>query len=145
MAEEKSETKVKEKAASKNKAFVGIGRRKTAIAKVKLESGSGKVTVNEKELDKYFPLISQQAFVWQPLEEVKGKDKFDVAISTSGGGYNSQAEASRLGIARALIQYNPEWRQLIKPKGWLSRDSRKKERKKYGLKGARRAPQFSKR
>lgn len=123
-----------------------VGRRKAAIARVRLyPKGTGKVTVNEREYASYFPTLEQQLAVMQPLR-ITGTDKtFDVGVKVSGGGTHGQAEAVRHGIARTLLLVNEEYRRPLRAAGCLTRDSRVKERKKYGLKKARRAPQFSKR
>jgi small subunit ribosomal protein S9 len=124
----------------------GTGRRKSSVARVKLiPGGSGKITINGRPLDEYFGLETMKYIVKQPLELLGVTEKFDVEIKVAGGGYTGQAGAIRIGISRALLQADAENRAPLKKAGFLTRDSRMKERKKYGLKAARRAPQFSKR
>ena len=126
--------------------FYGTGRRKSSVARVKLiPGGSGKITINGRPLDEYFGLETMKYIVKQPLELLGVTEKFDVEIKVAGGGYTGQAGAIRIGISRALLQADAENRAQLKKAGFLTRDSRMKERKKYGLKAARRAPQFSKR
>ena len=126
--------------------FYGTGRRKSSVARVKLiPGGTGKVTINGRALDEYFGLETMKFIVRQPLVLLGLEEKFDVEIKVCGGGYTGQAGAIRFGIARALLQADGEYRAALKKEGFLTRDSRMKERKKYGLKAARRAPQFSKR
>ena len=126
--------------------FLGTGRRKTAVARVRLTSeGSGKVTVNGRAVENYFTVENQRTIAVQPLETVEMNEKADVRVRVSGGGIAGQAGAVRLGIARALEKYNGELRQALKDAGHLSRDPRKKERKKPGQPGARKKFQFSKR
>ena len=126
--------------------FWGTGRRKKAIARVRLiPSGSGEIVINGRTLEEYFPQGTTQYIVKQPLVEVKAEGKYDVHVSVVGGGFTGQAGAIRLGISRALLEAEPETRPTLKKAGFLTRDPRVKERKKYGLKKARRAPQFSKR
>ncbi len=126
--------------------FWGTGRRKKAIARVRLiPAGSGMITVNDKALEEYFPQGTTQYIVKQPLELLEVSAKYDVVVNVYGGGYTGQAGAIRLGIARALLQAEENCRPTLKKAGFLTRDPRAKERKKYGLKKARRAPQFSKR
>ncbi len=135
------------KAALKKKIqFWGTGRRKKAIARVRLvPSGSGAIVINDRSLENYFPMGTLQFIVKQPLNEVGADGKYDIFVNVIGGGYTGQAGAIRLGIARALLEAEPETRPALKKAGFLTRDPRVKERKKYGLKKARRAPQFSKR
>ena len=135
------------KATSKKKVqYWGTGRRKKAIARVRLlPAGDGNITINNKSLDEYFGLDTLKFIVRQPLALVDALAKYDVCVNVCGGGYTGQAGAIRHGIARALLQAEPEIRAALKKAGFLTRDSRMKERKKYGLKKARRAPQFSKR
>jgi small subunit ribosomal protein S9 len=135
------------KATSKKKVqYWGTGRRKKAIARVRLiPAGDGAITVNKKSLDEYFGLDTLKFIVRQPLELVEAAAKYDVIVNVCGGGFTGQAGAIRHGIARALLEAEPETRGALKKAGFLTRDSRMKERKKYGLKKARRAPQFSKR
>ena len=124
----------------------GTGRRKKAIARGRLiPSGSGAIVINDRALEDYFPMGTLQYIVKQPLVEVAAEGKYDIFVNVIGGGYTGQAGAIRLGIARALLQSEPEVRPALKKAGFLTRDPRVKERKKYGLKKARRAPQFSKR
>ena len=125
--------------------FYGTGRRKSSVARVRVYNGTGKVTVNDRDIDDYFGLETLKLIVRQPLALTGTTDKFDIVCRVSGGGVTGQAGAIRHGVARALLQYNEELRGELKKAGFLTRDPRMKERKKYGLKGARRAPQFSKR
>ena len=123
-----------------------IGRRKSAQARVRLHSGgSGKITVNDKAFEDYIPVASLQMSTKAPLEITDTTNVFDITVKATGGGIHGQADAIQLGIARALIDFNPEFRTTLKRMGFLKRDARVKERKKYGKKGARRAPQWSKR
>lgn len=133
------------KTATKNIAFLGTGRRKKSIARVRLVDGSGKITVNGKDLDEYFGVETLKVIVKQPLVASNTLDKYDVVCKVIGGGISGQAGAIRHGISRALLQANGEYRPVLKASGFLTRDARMKERKKYGLKKARKAPQFSKR
>ena len=135
------------KTTSKKKVqYWGTGRRKKAIARVRLlPAGDGTITINNKSLDEYFCLDTLKFIVRQPLALVDALTKYDVCVNVCGGGYTGQAGAVRHGIARALLVAEPETRAALKKAGFLTRDSRMKERKKYGLKKARRAPQFSKR
>ena len=125
--------------------YSAVGRRKEAIARVRLVAGDGKIIVNKRELDSYFGLETLKMTVRQPLELTKAGGEMDILVSVNGGGLTGQAGAIRHGISRALIKANPELRDMLKKAGFLTRDPRMKERKKYGLKAARRAPQFSKR
>jgi len=125
--------------------FYGTGRRKKSIARVYLEPGKGTITINKRSLDEYFGLETLKVIVCQPLEAVNATDKYDVTVTVKGGGFTGQAGAVRHGIARALCDADSDNRPVLKKAGYLTRDPRMKERKKYGLKGARRAPQFSKR
>lgn len=125
--------------------FYGTGRRKKSIARVYLEPGKGTITINKRPLDEYFGLETLKVIVCQPLEAVNATDKYDVTVTVKGGGFTGQAGAVRHGIARALCDADSDNRPMLKKAGYLTRDPRMKERKKYGLKGARRAPQFSKR
>jgi small subunit ribosomal protein S9 len=122
-----------------------IGRRKTAIARVYMKEGSGKITVNNRDYKTYFPAATLQYIVNQPLEITESVGKYDFTVNLDGGGITGQAEALRLGISRALIELNPEFRPPLKAKGLLRRDPRMVERKKYGQKKARKKFQFSKR
>lgn len=124
---------------------LGTGRRKTAVARVILRSGKGQITVNGRPFDHYFVSESARSMVRQPLLATETADRFDVTILSDGGGLNGQAGAARLGIARALIEFNSELRGKLKLLGFLTRDARQHERKKYGQKGARKRFQFSKR
>ena len=128
-----------------NGKFYGTGRRKSSIARVYLVPGTGNITINKRSLDEYFGLETLKVVVKQPLALTETADKFDVIVNVCGGGYTGQAGAIRHGIARALLQVDSEYRPVLKSAGFLTRDPRMKERKKYGLKAARRAPQFSKR
>ena len=125
--------------------FYGTGRRKKSIARVYLVPGTGKITINKRDIDEYFGLDTLKLIVRQPLELTKTTDKFDVIAKVEGGGFTGQAGAIRHGISRALLQADADYRPVLKKAGFLTRDPRMKERKKYGLKAARRAPQFSKR
>ena len=125
--------------------FYGTGRRKSSIARVYLVPGTGKVTINKRDMDDYFGMETLKVIVRQPLEATSTTDKFDVLVNVRGGGFTGQAGAIRHGISRALLQADGEFRPVLKKAGFLTRDPRMKERKKYGLKAARRAPQFSKR
>ena len=132
--------------AAKNVAkYYGTGRRKSSVARVYLVPGTGKVTINKRDIDEYFGLETLKVVLRQPLAATDTADKFDAIITVKGGGYTGQAGACRHGIARALLQADPDYRPVLKKAGYLTRDPRMKERKKYGLKAARRAPQFSKR
>ena len=131
--------------ADKKIVFYGTGRRKSSIARVRLIEGKGNITVNGKELDKFFGEETLKVIVKQPLTVTNTLDKYDVVCKVCGGGFSGQAGAIRHGIARALNEANAEYRPILKTKGFLTRDPRMKERKKYGLKKARKAPQFSKR
>ena len=123
----------------------GTGRRKSSVARVRLYNGTGKITINDRDIDDYFGLETLKLIVRQPLTITETTDKFDIVCRVAGGGVTGQAGAIRHGIARALLQSDAELRASLKKAGFLTRDPRMKERKKYGLKGARRAPQFSKR
>jgi small subunit ribosomal protein S9 len=123
----------------------GTGRRKRAVARVILRSGEGKITVNGRTFENYFPSSTARAIVKQPLLATETADKFDILINAAGGGPTGQAGAAKLGIARALLEFNAELRAKLKELGFLTRDARKSERKKYGQKGARKRFQFSKR
>ncbi len=125
--------------------FYGTGRRKKSVARVYLKPGTGKITINKRDIDDYFGFETLKITVRQPFVVTDTVDKFDVKVNVKGGGYTGQAGAIRHGIARALLTVDPEYRPALKKAGYLTRDPRMKERKKYGLKGARRAPQFSKR
>ena len=125
--------------------YYGTGRRKSSVARVYLVPGTGKITINKRDIDEYLGLETLKVVVRQPLVATDTVDKFDVLVNVKGGGYTGQAGAIRHGIARALLEVDPEFRPALKSAGYLTRDPRMKERKKYGLKAARRAPQFSKR
>ena len=125
--------------------FYGTGRRKKSIARVYLVPGTGNITINKRNIDDYFGLETLKVVVRQPLVATETTDKFDVLVTVKGGGYTGQAGAIRHGISRALLEADAEYRPTLKSAGYLTRDPRMKERKKYGLKAARRAPQFSKR
>ena len=133
------------KAKSDKIMFYGTGRRKSSIARVRLVEGKGTITINGKNIDEYLGTDTLKVIVRQPLTATNTLDKYDVICSVQGGGFTGQAGAIRLGIARALLEANSEYRPALKSAGFLTRDPRMKERKKYGLKKARRAPQFSKR
>ena len=122
-----------------------VGRRKEAVTRVFLTKGEGKITINDKDYKTYFPLVYLQNQVESPLKNIESLDKFDVVINASGGGVKGQAEAAKLGIARGLLEINPEYRPVLKAAGLLKRDPRSVERKKFGHKKARRSYQFSKR
>ena len=123
----------------------GTGRRKSSVARVYLVPGSGKITINKRDIDEYFGLDTLKVIVRQPLVATETSDKFDVLVNVKGGGYTGQAGAIRHGISRALLTVDGDYRPVLKKAGFLTRDPRMKERKKYGLKAARRAPQFCKR
>ena len=125
--------------------FYGTGRRKHSVARVRVYNGTGKVTINGRDMNDYFGLETLKLLVNSPLVLTENEGKFDVVVNVVGGGCSGQAGAIRHGLSRALLQYNPELRPVLKKAGFLTRDPRMKERKKYGLKAARRAPQFSKR
>jgi small subunit ribosomal protein S9 len=125
--------------------YYGTGRRKKSIARVRLVKGTGNITINKRDIDDYFGLETLKLITRQPFEATQTTGKFDVIATVTGGGVTGQAGAIRLGIARALLEADEGYRPLLKAKGLLTRDPRMKERKKYGLKAARRAPQFSKR
>ena len=137
---------------AKDRKFYGTGRRKSAVARVTLTPGTGKITVNGKDVHEYMPYEVSVMDLTQPLEVTGNKETFDIEANVSGGGFSGQAGAIRLGITRALLEYDKaneekedSYRKKLKASGFVTRDPRSKERKKYGLKAARRAPQFSKR
>ena len=130
---------------AKSSNYYGTGRRKKSIARVYLVSGNGNITINKRPIDEYFGLETLKVIVRQPFEVTGTEGKFDVSVNVYGGGFTGQAGAIRHGIARALCEASEDYRPILKKAGYLTRDPRMKERKKYGLKGARRAPQFSKR
>ena len=125
--------------------YYGTGRRKSSVARVYLTPGTGKITINKRDIDEYFGMETLKVVVRQPLEATQNADKFDMLVNVHGGGFTGQAGAIRHGVARALLEVDEENRPILKKAGFLTRDPRMKERKKYGLKAARRAPQFSKR
>ena len=125
--------------------YYGTGRRKSSVARVYLVPGTGKITINKRDIDEYLGLETLKVVVRQPLVATDSTDKFDVLVNVKGAVLSGQAGAIRHGIARALLQVDPDFRPILKSAGYLTRDPRMKERKKYGLKAARRAPQFSKR
>lgn len=135
------------------KVYLGTGHRKSSIARVRMTSGKGNITINGVEMSKYLPFPTLILDLCQPLDVTNTRDKFDIEVTTYGGGFSGQTGAIRLGITRALLEYDKNtdptsetsFRKILKKNGFITRDSRKKERKKYGLKKARRAPQFSKR
>lgn len=154
MAEEKKPTKTKRPASKKidkdvaekpQKYFEGLGRRKTAIARVRLFKGDGTITVNEKPSGAYFPLKRQQKIIKAPLTVLNIAENFSSTVKVFGGGPSAQAEAVRHAFARALVKLNPNYRKRLRKNEFLTRDSRMVERKKYGLRKARRAPQWAKR
>ncbi len=128
-----------------NPYFYGTGRRKKSVARVRVYPGTGKIIINDRDIDSYFGLETLKLIVRQPLVLTETAEKFDVICKVQGGGVTGQAGAIRHGLSRALLQHDENLRPLLKKAGFLTRDPRMKERKKYGLKGARRAPQFSKR
>ena len=133
------------KAKKDNISFYGTGRRKSSIARVRLIEGKGTITINDKDIDEYLGTDTLKVIVRQPLAATNTIGKYDVICTVKGGGFTGQAGAIRLGIARALLEANQEYRPTLKSAGFLTRDPRMKERKKYGLKKSRKAPQFSKR
>ena len=148
--EKKEEKEIKKPAFAKasvgrEKYFEAVGRRKTSIARIRLYTKKRDIIVNDKDYLKYFPILRLQKAVISPVEELSLADKVGVTVKVQGGGINSQAEAIRLGISRALVLYNPNFRKPLRKAGYLTRDARAVERKKYGLKKARRAPQWKKR
>ena len=138
---------------AEEKVYIGTGRRKSSIARVRMTSGKGKITINNRDMNEYLPFPTLVLDLCQPLDLTNTRDKFDIEVSTYGGGFSGQTGAIRLGITRALLKYDENtdptsdtsFRKILKSNGLVTRDSRKKERKKYGLKKARKAPQFSKR
>lgn len=125
--------------------YIGTGRRKTSVARVRLVPGEGKIVINGRDAEDYIPFETLREVIKQPLVATETLGSYDVLVNVNGGGYTGQAGAIRHGVARALLQVDPDFRPALKSAGLLTRDPRMKERKKYGLKGARRAPQFSKR
>ena len=132
-------------AAKASNRYYGTGRRKSSVARVYLTPGTGKITINKRDIDEYLGLETLKVVVRQPLVLTGTAGKFDVSVNVKGGGFTGQAGAIRHGISRALLEVDSEYRPQLKAAGFLTRDPRMKERKKYGLKGARRVPQFSKR
>ena len=132
-------------AKKENIVFYGTGRRKNAVARVRIVEGTGKITINGKDIDEFFGLETLKVIAKQPLTVTNTLTKYDVIATVKGGGFTGQAGAIRHGISRALLEANEEYRPVLKSNGFLTRDPRMKERKKYGLKKARKAPQFSKR
>jgi small subunit ribosomal protein S9 len=131
---------------SDSKYIEAIGRRKQSTARVRLHNGgSGKITINDREFENYLPIAIMQQAVMAPLKDTGTENVFDITVKVQGGGYHGQADAIRLGISRALIDFNPEFRAVLKKSGFLTRDPRVRERKKFGRRSARRSPQWSKR
>lgn len=128
-----------------NVQYIGTGRRKKSVARVRLVPGDGKIVINDRDIDEYFGLETLKVILRQPLVLTENLDKFDVMVNVDGGGFTGQAGAIRHGIARALLEADPDLRPALKRAGYLTRDDRMTERKKYGLKKARKASQFSKR
>ncbi|GEL07435.1 30S ribosomal protein S9 [Salisediminibacterium halotolerans] len=125
--------------------YYGTGRRKNSVARVRLVPGDGKIIINNRDINEYFDLETLRVVCRQPLVETETEGTYDIFVNADGGGYTGQAGAIRHGVARALLEADPEYRPVLKAAGYLTRDARMKERKKYGLKSARRSPQFSKR
>ncbi|PWU67438.1 MULTISPECIES: 30S ribosomal protein S9 [Gracilibacillus] len=125
--------------------YYGTGRRKSSTARVRLVPGTGRIVVNSRDAEDYFPYETLRTIIKQPLAATETEGSYDVLVNVNGGGFTGQAGAIRHGVSRALLEADPEYRSTLKRAGFLTRDARAKERKKYGLKGARRAPQFSKR
>ena len=125
--------------------YIGTGRRKSSVARVRLVPGEGNIVINKRDITEYVPFETLREIIKQPLVATETVGSYDIHVNVNGGGYTGQAGAIRHGIARALLQVDPAFRPVLKAAGFLTRDARMKERKKYGLKGARRAPQFSKR
>ncbi|WP_438313518.1 30S ribosomal protein S9 [Sporosarcina sp. FA9] len=125
--------------------YLGTGRRKSSVARVRLVPGNGKIVINNRDVEDYVPFETLREVIKQPLVTTETLGSYDILVNVHGGGYTGQAGAIRHGVARALLNVDPDFRAALKSAGFLTRDSRMKERKKYGLKGARRAPQFSKR
>ena len=142
---EKKVRKTTKKTTAKAQEFLGTGRRKCSVARVRVTTGSGKIEINGKDINEYFELETLKTIVRQPLVLTETLNNVDVVVNIYGGGKTGQAGAIRHGITRALIEFRPELRPELKKAGFVTRDARKKERKKYSLKKARRAPQFSKR
>ncbi|GAA5417692.1 30S ribosomal protein S9 [Paraliobacillus ryukyuensis] len=125
--------------------YYGTGRRKSSTARVRLVPGTGRIIVNKRDAEDYFPYETLRTIIKQPLAATETEGSYDVLVNVDGGGFTGQAGAIRHGVSRALLEADPEYRSVLKREGFLTRDARMKERKKYGLKAARRAPQFSKR
>ncbi len=125
--------------------YLGTGRRKSSVARVRLVPGTGKITINNRDAEEYVPFETLREIIRQPLVTTETVGSYDILVNVNGGGYTGQAGAIRHGVARALLTVDPDFRPALKAAGFLTRDSRMKERKKPGLRGARRAPQFSKR
>ena len=130
---------------AKSERYYGTGRRKSSVARVYVMPGKGKITINKRDIDEYFGLETLKMVVRQPIVATETEGKFDIVVNVKGGGTMGQAGAIRHGLSRALLQVDADYRPVLKAEGFLTRDPRMKERKKYGLKAARRAPQFSKR
>ena len=145
IVEKKVRKTASKKTTTKAQEFLGTGRRKCSVARVRISVGTGKITINEQDINEYFELETLKTIVKQPLVLTETLNNVDVVVNIYGGGKTGQAGAIRHGITRALIEFRPELRPELKKAGFVTRDARKKERKKYGLKKARRAPQFSKR
>lgn len=133
------------KIATKEKILQTVGRRKSASARVRLDKGAGNIIVNQKSFSEYFPYFEMQQSILAPLKALGKEKNYDISVKVNGGGKFGQAKAVQLGIARALVEWNRDFRKTLKTQGFLSRDPRVKERKKFGLKKARRGPQWSKR
>ena len=125
--------------------YYGTGRRKNSVARVRLVPGDGKIVINDRDINEYFDLETLRVICRQPLVETETEGTYNIHVNVDGGGYTGQAGAVRHGVARALLKADPDYRPVLKAAGYLTRDARMKERKKYGLKSARRSPQFSKR
>lgn len=141
----KSKKAKKKKTAEKNRYFEAVGRRKTAVARVRMTKGGGEILINGKSLQDYFPLAEMRQKVLSPLERTDSLEKFNLSVKVKGGGLNAQSEAIRHGLARALVLFKKDFRKTLKKAGFLTRDPRMRERKKFGLKRARRARQWRKR
>ncbi|KPJ54939.1 30S ribosomal protein S9 [Parcubacteria bacterium DG_72] len=146
MPTKKTTKKPAKKPAKKEKYFQSVGRRKTAVARVRLfDKGDKSININEKDYKEYFPTLELQQIIESPLNKMRIEEKFKILARVQGGGIHAQAEAVRHGIARALVKFNEDFKKRLRKAGYLTRDSRMRERKKFGLKRARRAPQWSKR
>lgn len=138
--------KTTKKTKTKDKYFEAVGRRKTAVARVRLfTQGDKEIIINDKDYKEYFPVLEMQQIIDSPLEKMKTLNKFRISVKVKGGGVHAQAEAVRHGISRALVKFNSDFRKRLRQIGYLTRDPRMRERKKFGLKRARRGPQWSKR